>query len=155
MNEMKSKAMKRMIDEWIDIDAKPDEIWNVLLDFESWKEWNQFIPLVEGNLKVGEYLRIKVTPPDMKPMIFKPEVFEVKPNEKILWGGSFLKILYRGDHAFILEPLKDGKTRFRQIERFMGPIVVFMSGMIKKTELGYQQMNIALKKEVESRKVNH
>ena len=144
--------MERTINEWIEIDATPEEIWNVLLDFESWKEWNPFIPLVEGNLEVGEYLRIKVTPPDMKPMIFKPEVFEVKPNEKILWGGSFLKILYRGDHAFILEPLTDGKTRFRQIERFNGPIVLFMSAMIKKTELGYQQMNLALKKEVEKRK---
>ena len=146
--------MKRIIDEWIDIDAKPEEIWNILSDFESWKDWNPFIPLVEGNLKVGEYLRIKVTPPDMKAMIFKPKVFEVKPNEKILWGGSFLKIMYSGDHAFILEHLNDGKTRFRQIERFMGPFVLFMSGMIKKTELGYQQMNIALKKEVERRKVN-
>lgn len=144
--------MKRFIDEWIDIEAKPEEIWNILLDFDSWKEWNPFIPMVEGNLKVGEYLRIKVTPPDMKPMIFKPEVFEVIPNEKILWGGSFLKILYRGDHSFILEPLTDGKTRFRQIERFIGPIVIFMSGMIKKTELGYQQMNLALKKEVENKK---
>lgn len=148
---MESKVMKRTINEWIDIDAKPEEIWSVILDFESWKEWNPFIPLVEGNLKVGEYLRIKVTPPDMKPMIFKPEVFEVIPNEKILWGGSFLKILYRGDHAFMLEPLTDGKTRFRQIERFIGPIVLFMSGMINKTELGYKQMNLALKKEVKSR----
>lgn len=155
MYKRKSRAMKRTIDEWIDIDAKPEEIWQVLLDFESWKEWNPFIPIVEGNLKVGESLRIKVTPPDMKPMIFKPEVFEVKPNEKILWGGSFLKILYRGDHAFILEPIKDGKTRFRQVERFLGPIVLFMDDMIKKTGLGYQQMNLALKKEVESRKVNH
>ncbi len=144
--------MKRIIDEYIDIEAKPEEIWNILLDFDSWKIWNPFIPFVEGNLKVGEYLRIKVTPPDMKPMIFKPEVFEVTPNEKILWGGSFLKILYRGDHAFILEPLTDGKTRFKQIERFIGPIVIFMGGMIKKTELGYQQMNRALKKEVENRK---
>ena len=144
--------MKRFIDEWIDIEAKPEEIWNILLDFDSWKVWNPFIPMVEGNLKVGEYLRIRVTPPDMKPMIFKPEVFEVTPNEKILLGGSFLKILYRGDHAFILEPLTDGKTRFRQIERFIGPIVLFMNGMIKKTELGYQQMNLALKTEVENRK---
>lgn len=30
-------------------------------------------------------------------------------------------------------------------------MVLFMSSMIKKTELGYQQMNLALKKEVENR----
>lgn len=144
--------MSRIIHEWIEIEAKPEEIWNVLMDFESWEAWNSFIPMVEGNLKVGEYLRIKVTPPDMKPMIFKPKVFEVKPNEKILWGGSFLKILYRGDHAFILEPITDGKTRFTQVERFIGPIVLFMGAMIKKTKLGYQQMNLELKNEVEKRK---
>ncbi len=142
--------MHRIIDSWIDIDAKPEEIWEVLLDFESWGKWNPFIPVVEGKLEVGEILQIEVKSPGMKPMIFKPEVFEVIPNKKILWGGSFLKILYRGDHAFILEPIEEGKTRFRQIERFMGPVVLFMGGMIEKTELGYKQMNLALKNEVES-----
>jgi hypothetical protein len=94
-------------------------------------------------------MQIKVVTPGMKPMIFKPEVFEVKPNEKILWGGSFLKILYRGDHAFLLEPISEEKTRFRQIERFMGLVVLFMGSMIKKTEIGYHQMNLALKEQVE------
>lgn len=145
----KTGIMRRTIDASIIIDAKPEQVWKVLLDFKSWESWNPFIPIVEGNLRVGEKIQIKVVSPGMKPMIFKPIVFEVKPNEKILWGGSFLKILYRGDHAFILEPIEENKTRFRQIERFMGPIVVFMGSMIKKTEIGYHQMNLALKKEVE------
>jgi hypothetical protein len=42
----------------------------------------------------------------------------------------------RGDHAFLLEPTPEGKTRFRQVERFMGPMVLFMGNMIKKTEIG-------------------
>jgi hypothetical protein len=151
MKGKKQSSMNRKIDAWIDIDAKPEEIWDVLVDFESWKKWNPFIPAVEGNLKVGEKLKIEVTSPGMKPMIFKPEVFEVIRNKKILWGGSFLKLLYRDDHAFILEPIGNGKTRFRQIERFMGPVVLFMANMIKKTEVGYQQMNLAIKKEVERR----
>ena len=87
----------------------------------------------------------------MKPMIFKPEVYEVIPFKKILWGGSFLKILYRGDHAFLLELTPKGKTRFRQIERFRGPMVLFMGSMIKKTEVGYHQMNVAFKEQVEKK----
>ncbi len=145
----KTGIMRRTIDASIIIDATPEQVWKVLLDFKSWESWNPFIPIVEGDLRVGEKIQIKVVSPGMKPMIFKPIVFEVKTNEKILWGGSFLKILYRGDHAFILEPIEENKTRFRQIERFMGPIVVFMGSMIKKTEIGYHQMNLALKKEVE------
>ena len=144
--------MQHTIDTYIDIDASPEEVWEVLVDFKSWEAWNEFIPLVQGNLKVGERLLIKVVSPGMKPMIFKPKVFIVRPKKEIIWGGSFLKILYRGDHAFILDPIPGGKARFRQIERFRGPIVLFMSSMIKKTELGYHQMNLALKKEVERRK---
>ena len=144
-----SNLMRRKIDAWIDIDAKPEEIWEVLVDFKSWKSWNSFIPIVEGNLQVGERMRIKVVPPGLKPMIFEPEVYAVIPHKKILWGGSFLKVIYRGDHAFLLEPTPDGKTRFRQIERFSGPMVLFMAAMIKKTEIGYHQMNLALKARVE------
>ena len=151
MKDKKSKLMHRTIDAYIDIDASPEKVWEVLVDFKSWEAWNAFIPLVHGNLKVGERMLIKVVSPGLKPMIFKPKVFVVRPNKEIIWGGSFLKILYRGDHAFILDPIPGGKTRFRQIERFIGPIVLFMSNMIKKTELGYHQMNLALKKEVEGR----
>lgn len=147
----KSRPMHRIIDASIDIDAAPEKVWEVLLDFKSWESWNPFIPVVEGELAVGKRLQIKVVSPGMKPMIFKPIVFVVRPHEEIIWGGSFLRVLYRGDHALILEPLPGGKTRFRQIERFMGPIVLFMGGMIEKTALGYQQMNQALKEEAERR----
>ena len=144
--------MHRIIDTHIDIDATPEEVWSLLVDFNAWGSWNDFIPMVEGNLQVGEHLRIKVVPPEMKPMIFKPEVYEVIPFKKILWGGSFLKIIYRGDHAFLLEPAPDGKTRFRQIERFRGQMVLFMGSMIKKTEVGYHQMNHAFREQVEQNK---
>ena len=142
----------RIIDAWIDIDAQPEEVWEVLVDFKSWELWNSFIPMVEGNLQVSKYMRIKVMPPDLKPMIFKPKVYEVIPYKKILWGGSFLKIIYRGDHAFLIESIPDGKTRFRQIESFRGLMVLFMGNMIKKTEKGYHIMNLALKEQVEKKK---
>jgi hypothetical protein len=147
-----SSRMNRNINAWIDIDAPPKEVWNVLVDFKSWESWNCFIPIVEGNLKVGERMRIRVVPPGLKAMIFKPEVYAVIPYEKIIWGGSFLKFLYRGDHSFLLEPAPDGKTRFRQIERFKGPMVLFMAQMIEKTEIGYHQMNQALKEQVEKKR---
>lgn len=142
--------LHRIIDTSIDIDAPPEEVWSVIVDFRSWECWNDFIPKVEGNFRVRERMRIRVVPPGLKPMTFKPEVYLIKPNEAIVWGGSFLKIIYRGDHSFLLEPLPGGKTRFRQIERFMGPMVLFMGAMIKKTGLGYHQMNLALKEQVEN-----
>lgn len=142
--------LTRTIDAWIDIEATPELIWNVLLDFPKWGQWNTFIPRVEGKLEKGQTMEIQVCPPGMKTMTFRPEVFSIVPNREIVWGGSFLRVVYRGEHLFLLEPLDNNQTRFRQIERFHGPMVLFMGSMIKKTEKGYHQMNLALKKRVEA-----
>ncbi len=141
--------LTRTIDAWIDIEASPDRIWEVLVDFPSWRIWNSFIPIVEGKLEKGQTLKIQVNSPGLKPMTFEPKIFSLIQNKEIVWGGSFLWIVYRGEHIFLLEPLSNNLTRFRQIERFHGPMVLFMGSMIKKTEKGYQQMNNLLKKRVE------
>lgn len=139
----------RTIDAWVDIEASPERIWDVLIDFPKWGIWNSFIPLVEGKLKQGQTLKIQVNPPGLKPMTFEPKIFRLVQNKEIAWGGSFLWIVYRGEHLFLLEPLNENRTRFRQIERFQGPMVLLMGSMIKKTEKGYHQMNHLLKKRVE------
>ena len=143
--------MARVLDTSIDIDAPPQRVWEVLLDFPAWKDWNPFIPSVTGTLEIGARLRLTVTPPGIKPMEFKPYVFALRPGEEILWGGSFLWVFYRGDHAIFLEPLPGGGTHFRQRERFRGPMVLLMSHMIEATERGYHQMNQALKRRVEGK----
>ena len=145
--------MGRTIDTYIDINAPPGRVWEVLVDSPTWKEWNPFIPSITGEPEAGAYLRITVCPPGLKSMEFKPKVFVVRPGEEIIWGGSFLLLLYRGDHAILLEPLPGGRTRFRQRERFRGPMVLFMGSMFKPTEQGYHQMNQALKRRVEGKPI--
>lgn len=143
--------MSRILDTSIDIEAPPQRVWEVFLDFPAWKDWNPFIPAMIGTLEVGAHLRMTVVPPGRKSMEFKPEVFTVRTAEEVVWGGSFLGLVYRGDHSIFLEPLPDGGTHFRQRERFQGPIVLFMGKMIEATEQGYHQMNQALKERVEGK----
>ncbi len=33
----------RTIDTWIDIEASPDRIWEVLVDFPKWNMWNTML----------------------------------------------------------------------------------------------------------------
>jgi uncharacterized membrane protein len=102
----------RVLDTHVDIDAPREHVWEVLVGFPAWKEWNPFIPSVTGKLEVGARLLITVAPPGLKSMEFKPEVFAVRPLEEILWGGSFLGVFYRGDHAMLLEQRPGGGTHF-------------------------------------------
>jgi uncharacterized membrane protein len=102
--------LSRTIDAWTDIEAPPDRIWEVLVDFSKWGVWNSFIPLVEGKLEEGQILKIQVNPPGLKAMTFRPKVFSLIQNKEIVWGGSFLWVVYRGEHLFLLEPLSENRT---------------------------------------------
>ena len=80
--------LSRTIDAWIDVEASPERIWEVLVDFSKWRIWNSFIPLVEGKLQEGNTLKIQVQPPGLKTMFFRPKVFSVIENRNSL-GRKF------------------------------------------------------------------
>jgi len=148
--ELKKYGFTRVLESWVEINAPIAETWKVLVDFESWEKWNSFIPMVEGDVKVGNTISIKVVSPGMNEMIFKPTVFEFEQNKKIAWGGGFLLFVYKGSHEFILEYIDANTTRFRQIEKYQGPIVLMMNKMINQTALGYIKMNEEFKSTVEN-----
>jgi hypothetical protein len=132
---LKSSGLTRILESWIDIHVPAADVWEALIDFESWEKWNSFIPMVEGKLDVGNKMKITVVSPGMKAMIFEPTVYEIEEKKKIAWGGGFLLFVYKGIHEYILEKIDDNTTRFRQIEKFQGPIVLLMKNMIQKTRL--------------------
>ena len=138
---LKSALLTRILESWVDIKVPVSDMWDALINVDSWKKWNSFIPMVEGKLTAGNRMKIKVCSPGMKEMFFRPTVYEVEKYKKISWGGGFLLFVYKGVHEFILEEIDVNTTRFRQIEKFQGPIVLLMEKMIHKTAVGYLNMN--------------
>ena len=41
-----------------EIDASPEDVWQVLTDFDAYPEWNPFIRSIQGNPEVGSRLSI-------------------------------------------------------------------------------------------------
>ena len=45
---------------FVDIQAPPERVWEVLIDVPAWPVWNQFISSAEGSFVVGERLSLEV-----------------------------------------------------------------------------------------------
>lgn len=136
----------------IEIDASPADVWAVLADTGAYPEWNPFVRELTGELREGAKLEARIAPPGGRAMTFKPTVLAAEEGHELRWLGRFLvRGLFDGEHRFEIEPLGDGRTRFVQSERFSGVLVGLFKTTLEKTQLGFQQMNAALKRRVEER----
>ena len=143
--------MHSTIERAIEIDASPTTVWSVLADTDAYPDWNPFMTKLAGDFTVGATLEVRIEPPNAKPMTFKPTVLAVEPERELRWLGKFiLPGLVDGEHSLRLEPLAEGRSRFIQTEGFSGLLVRPLRSMLGKTELGFEQMNAALKARAES-----
>ena len=137
----------------ITIDASAEEVWSAFSDFNNWESWNPFIIESLGHAVEGTRLKNTMLNGD-KTMVFKPKIIKVEENKELIWKGHLIiPGLFDGRHGFRIEVVNDQKVRFINYEDFSG----ILSGIIlkkigKETEINFDKMNQALKKEVESKR---
>lgn len=135
----------------VEIEATPERLWSILLDFPSYPEWNPFVRRVKGVAKVGDRLTAFIQPQGGRGMTFRPTVLTVTPNQELRWRGRvLLPGIFDGEHYFQISPLAPGRLRFIQGERFSGILVAFAkSSLDGGTKAGFLAMNQALKARAE------
>ena len=130
----------------IKIEATPQQVWQQLLDFESYPVWNPFITEISVNASEGGKLSIFAGG-----MKFKPSVLVYEEPREFKWLGSLLfKGIFDGAHRFLLEKDSNGNTILHHSEQFQGILVpVFKKKLLEETKANFKKMNEALKNRVE------
>jgi hypothetical protein len=135
----------------IRIEAEPERVWAILMDFPAYPTWNPFIIGIEGEARPGAGLIVKMRPPGSEPQTFKPGVVTVDPPSTLVWRGSLaIPGMFTGEHSFRLTREGDS-TSFHHAEHFSGLLVPVLKKMLARTEEGFHQMNSALKARAEAR----
>ncbi|MEO3860586.1 SRPBCC domain-containing protein [Acrocarpospora sp. B8E8] len=139
--------MKPILTSVIDIEATPQEVWDVLTDFAAYGEWSNFSS-AEGSAQVGSRLTVR-----MPGMSFRPTVTVADPGRELQWVGTLgVKQLFHGQHSFILSPNPDGTTRLTNREEFSGLLVTVIAPLLRTPKNdGYAAFNKGLEQRVEGR----
>lgn len=143
--------MKEIYSE-IEINASSKVVWDILMDFDNFPNWNPFIKEISGNPQVGSKLQVLIQPPDSRGMTFKPKILDNEAEKKLRWIGTLgIPKIFDGEHSWIINEINENKVLFVQKERFTGILMPLLGGMLKNTEKGFKMMNKALKKEAEKK----
>lgn len=137
----------------IDIFAPAEKVWQVLMDFDAYMNWNPFIKSIQGYARLGEILEVQIQLQNQSIMTFKPHIIDCQPNHVFAWKGKVLiPGLFDGEHRFELMETDDGlSTQFKHSEMFSGLLVpLFRKSLQKNTAPAFDAMNQALKQRVEN-----
>ena len=140
----------------INIQASPEDVWEILSNITEYHTWNPFITRVSGKLQAGELLEMEFKTSNSFKINLKPVVLNTEVNREIRWLGHFwVNGLLDGEHLFRIEEMEDGSVHFINCEKFTGLLVPLFMYLIKEdTENGFKAMNEQLKRMAEKRKVN-
>jgi hypothetical protein len=139
----------------IAIAAPSEVIWDVLVGFSSYADWNPVEIRARGEAVVGGVLEHTAQLPGRKPMAFRAKIIEANPSRALAWKGRILVPgLFDVSHNFEIDQLADGQSRLRQFERFSGVLVPFMRGVLRDTQAAFELANQAIKQRAEGMAAN-
>ena len=110
----------------VNIRARAESIWSLLTDAKDFPRWNSTVTSIEGQIREGEQLRLRVPGSDRT---FFPKISGVVPCERMTWTGGFAPV-FKGVRTFELKPRDDGSTDFAMAERFSGLMLPLLKGSL-------------------------
>lgn len=108
----------------LQVDAPPEYLWRVLIDFESYSEWNPFITKVEGEARIGAEinLHVKLDPRLDSIRLWKEMIISLKDNQHLSYDTHFLSsTLFNAVRWQTIRPVEDGtKSIYHTYQKITG-----------------------------------
>ncbi len=137
----------------IRIAASIDQVWQVLTDFDHWKDWNPMVNSANGNAALDSKVSITMRGPNGKDaMKYQAAVLEVSPPKSFRWRATMMSgLIFTNDRVFELRE-ENGGTVFINKEEFSGLMVpLFWNKMNQFVVPMLEEMNNALKNKLEAK----
>jgi hypothetical protein len=140
----------------IEIPAAPEAVWDALVDFASYADWNPYVLRISGEATEGAVLEVTIAQDNWsEPLTIQPTVRRAEAPRVFHWrgrvgDGSMLDT----DHSFHIEPahiesLQGDGVRFVQQEEFRGSLAASLEADARRfTAAAFQAMNEALARRV-------
>ena len=135
-----------------EVDASAEQVWTVLVDLESYADWNPSLPSISGDLREGSTVSLTLVLPGRPSLNVKAVLQEVTPNRRLTWRGHLgADRLFTGYREFAIDPLAENRVRVTHVEDLQGWIApVFETLMGRSVQRHHDTFDESLKSRAEA-----
>ena len=134
----------------IDIEASPEAVWAVLMDWAAYPSWNPFIRAITGKAKVGGRIHVRMGLP-LGTAPITATVMRLRPGAEIAWHSDLpVTGLFDRGHiiAIVAQPNGCEITQTQTFDGALAPAISIVADGLARS--GLERMNAALKTRVEA-----
>jgi hypothetical protein len=131
------------------IDASTADVWALLTDVGSWRDWDSGVDRVEGRVALGEPLTIFATMIRSKP--FQVTVTEIRPQEAMRWRAGLRFGVATIERNYTLDAQEDGGTVLTVREDHTGPLAVLLDRRTPDLNPSFRQFCAGIKARAEGK----
>jgi hypothetical protein len=132
----------------INIQAPRDKIWSLLTNAADFPRWNSTVQSIEGQIALGQKLRLRV--PIAPKRVFKVKVSAFEPGARMVWSDGAAP-MFKGVRTFTLAPRDNGSVDFSMVEVFSGLMLPMIAGSLPDFAPSFEQYAADLKRAAEQR----
>lgn len=117
----------------IEIEAPPEEVWEVLVKVDAWPAWNKTVAKASGNASLGSELDLTMFANDgvSDGPRYKPVIVKLDPPALLEWRATMISgFVFTNDKVLELKQTATG-TKLIHIERFSGMLVPLFGGKMQ------------------------
>lgn len=101
------------------IQAKKEDIWQLLTNFKDYQNWHPYIISVTGKSKLHAKLKFITLKSDSSRGKFSAYLLTLDENKELAWGGS-AGFLFKAKHYYQIEPINSTHIKLIQCEYWHG-----------------------------------
>lgn len=135
----------------VTIGAPAEFVWNILIDFDNYGDWNGFCPSIKNaSLSLDSAVDMLVDLGD-GPSRQVEYIYRLEPNECIAWGmANKPEDPVHAIRSQIIKRISDESCTYLSVNEFSGPQVqAMMEIFAKKVEAGFNRCAYDLKEHAE------
>jgi hypothetical protein len=125
--------------------ASPARVWEVIVDFERWHEWNPSVPSIRGDATAGSKLRLTLAMPGRPSAKVSAVLTDLEPERRFRWHGNVAgDWFFAGTRELLLEAGDGGSTLVTHVEGVTGAFFpVFRALMGSAIQQHHDNLNAA------------
>jgi hypothetical protein len=149
---MAASNPKYLLEGWVTeivINAPKKFVWDKIIDFEAYQDWNPFVLEAKAEFKVGSEIHFLENLQEFGTHWITARFLSIEEPDEFIWQGNAIAgFLFQVRHGFKLESIDEKQTRFVHSHRHKGLLLPYLyhRGVFQRSKQGYIDFNEALKK---------